>query len=865
MKLKNKIPNLKGNELYREKLINYIDDIVNQYDVVLINAPAGYGKTTSIISWIESKSKNNVSWISLDKFDNKLRNFLINLLESNSSLDKSIFYNYEKEISSNKYEDYILSIIEEFSKFQKLMYLIIDDLHIIESSEVYEAINYFIHNLPSNLKLIFLSRNNPKNISFSSLKRKNNYFELTYSKLLFNNKDLSCFLSNIQGISDNNIDLILKRTEGWIFSIQVLSIFLDKKENKLDFINNFSGKNKDIKDFLINEVVEKLDDKVKDFLLKTSFLDVFNYELANNIVGIDNSYEIIDYLIDNNLFIISLDHNNDWFRYHDLFSEFLLSIFEQRYSNKIHDFYIKTADWYKSKGDFDKSIKYASLIKNYDYIIEIIENNFKKMFFEKKMFKLLDWLNNIPLDILIKYPSPYLHYARIITFFTSSNKIFEIERLINKFEYFYKDIKLSNETLKFLYYVKSCNELMKKDYEKLKVNIDKMSIYTEKTDYDYLARINSLLGDYYLINYELDKAIDVFTSASDFFYKSGNYYNHIYCLIHSSNTFLKKGKLKKSLEQTLKAINIIDSSSIKGITLVYNNLIYIYYMFDDINLFNKCIDDVINKTNNETLFLDTKVILYTIIGLKIRMNLFEDVDFYINKLIDFHKKYKISIDNRIMNSLNIRKEIRQKNYYNCNNFINEYSYIYKLNSFKQVEPLFLLSLIESLIFTKNLHDAQNLIDKCLKEYNNFIPTLIEIYLLKVLVFYKKKNINEATNYIKKALALGEEENIVRIFRDSFKDIHQLILDTLNDKSNISFNYINNIKASFNVKGKNILTDRELEILKLISEDLSNEQISKKLDITLHTVKAHIGHIFRKFGIKNRNQAIEKLKEKYLQL
>ncbi|MFN8578620.1 MAG: hypothetical protein U0354_17470 [Candidatus Sericytochromatia bacterium] len=329
MRLKNQTPKLKGNELFREELINYIDNIVNEYRVVLINAPAGYGKTTSIISWLKEKNIINVNWISLDIFDNKLKDFLLNFVDSNVFLDKALFYNNEKDISEHKCESYILELLEEISKINETIYFIIDDLQVITSLEVYNAFNYFLHNIPSNLKLILLSRNKLKDISFSELKRRNDFFEIGYEKLTFKNNDLMNYVS-LDDIKNNNLDLIIKKTEGWIFSIQILDILLKNRIDKIEAIKSFSGNNKDIKDFLLSEVIDNLSEEIQDFLLKTSFLNTFNYNLCNYILDINNSQEIINYLIINNLFIISLDDNNDWFRYHDLFSEFYFQCLKLR-------------------------------------------------------------------------------------------------------------------------------------------------------------------------------------------------------------------------------------------------------------------------------------------------------------------------------------------------------------------------------------------------------------------------------------------------------------------------------------------------------------------------------------------------------
>ncbi|MFN8333425.1 MAG: hypothetical protein U0T81_19805, partial [Saprospiraceae bacterium] len=794
MRLKNQIPKLKGNELYRDELINYIDNIVNKFNVVLLNAPAGYGKTTSIISWIESKSINNVSWISLDIFDNVLKSFLLNLLESNSFLDKSIFSDNEKAISENNYTDYILSILENISKIPETIYLIIDDLQIINNTEVSNVFNYLLHNIPSNLKLILLSRNKLKGIYFSELKRRNNFFEIGYEKLRFTNNDVRSYIS-IDKIRDKDIDIIINKTEGWVFSIQSLNILLTNKDNNQEILKMFSGNNTDIKEFLINETIEILDDKVKDFLLKTSFLKTFNYELCNYVLGIDNSQELINYLIINNLFIISLDDNNDWFRYHDLFSEFLFSMFKIKNSNNINEFYIRVSDWYKLKEDLDESIRYASLIRDYSYIVNIIENNFKKMFSEKKIFKLLEYFNYIPLNHLITYPLPYLYYLKCISFYSDINNIFELEKLINEFELSYKTNNLNNYILSTFYYIKAICGVIRREPEIIKINIDKIFIFIEEDNYEYLGNTNLLLGFYYELIYDLNNSINYYHIASQYFYKLNDYNSYMECFYYISNLLFTSGKLRDAKTKLLKIINH-EKLNIKNIFL-YQNLYEIYYHLNEINLFNKIVYDIIDLKESIN-FYQLYVILSNLAEYSLYLCLFDEASIYINEINVLLNKYSnFYIEKDVIYLLNTIKNIKLRDYENSNKFIEKYLYIKYMDSFKGIRFIYIILLIEALILLNRLSDAEIIINKSLIEYKDYVIYQIKIYLLKSFLYYKQNKLNEAKSSIFKALQLGEEEGFIRLFTDSPKEIHHLILEVLNSKINLFKRYINNIKKSFN--------------------------------------------------------------------
>ncbi|MFN8576103.1 MAG: LuxR C-terminal-related transcriptional regulator [Candidatus Sericytochromatia bacterium] len=478
------------------------------------------------------------------------------------------------------------------------------------------------------------------------------------------------------------------------------------------------------------------------------------------------------------------------------------------------------------------------------------------MFLEKKIFKLLEWFSNIPLDILITYPLSYLHFLKCVSFYAEYSYIFELESMINQFEIFYKDKPLNNEILFNFYYLKAICSLAKKESKYIKTNIDKMLIYIEDNNFEFMARTNLMLGYYYDLEYDLNNSIYCYKLASKYFYNNNEYERYIECFYHIGTSLLEHGKLR---DAKLILLEIIKNEPLNNKNiLLYQNLYEIHYHLNEIDSLNIIISNIL-KLKGSLNFLQLFIVLYCSIYYNILLSSFDKVDAYIIQLNQLLNNGKFIEEENVYILITL-KYIKLRELDKCKEFVDKYIYITSLDSFKTLKPGILTLFIESLILLNKLSDAEIIINKSLIESQKLTTEQITIYLLKAFLHYNQNNLNESKASIYKALKIGEKEGFIRLFTDSHKEIRHLILEVLNSKISISKKYINSIKKSFYAEDKNLLSSREIEILKFICDGLSNKQISDKLYISLNTVKAHIAHIFKKLNIERRTQATQKLKE-----
>lgn len=845
-------------------MIDDINSAVNNYKLVTINAPAGYGKTTLITQWVRQTNKNNhIAWISIDKFDNKVNNFVNSLVQSFKSIDKNIFIrqDYYKNHSSADLEFILSCFIEELAKIENKIYIIFDDLHYIYSKIVFNSLNFFLNNLPDNVNVIITTRNKKKETCFSGLRSRNEIYEIDSDKLSFSDNEIKEFILSKNEISDNDLQIISKKTEGWIFALQVISLSMENCTDIKQLIKEFSGNNNCITEYLINETLSNLDEETEKFLLVSSILNKFNYEITSYVTGLKNSYEIIEKLSEKNLFLVSLDNKKEWYRYHTLFADLLHSRLKRKYPEQLKLYYTRICKWYEENNNPDQAVNYAYMINDYNYILNIIEKNSKNLIAKREILKLLDWYEKIPLKLIINNPTVYLYYLICIADF---NRLKEVEVMLDDFEinitaHYEKD--LPRKVLALMYNVKAIIHFQKRNLSELLESANKILEYAEKDDYESYALAHNYIANYFFLSMDINNAINHHTIAANYYYKASENHGYITTLIYKSYDLLQSGLLKQASELFNKIIYKIEIDStlnIQSIGFIYACLALIYYYKNDLNKCNEYIKLSIENVKKFGSYSDLNSCYNIIVNIKIKTHDFENAKSLMNELKKFEKN--IFEKNETFISLNIRMNIREKNYSQCQSFIDKFPNIDSSN-FSVINFQYIFTFLECLICMKKYNEAEIIINKSIDQLKNgpLVQALIEFLLLKAVIYYHKGLISESKKIIKDSLTYGEKENFISLFIHAFGEISILILNVLNNENNISDEYIYKLRKSFSSIENKFLSIREMEILKLINKGYSNSKISEKLFISVNTVKTHLKHIFKKLEVKSRTQAIDKAK------
>ena len=405
-------PILKQELVSRPHLVQLLNDS-QKYKLTLISAPPGFGKTTLLSEWLHQK-KVNAAWFALDEEDNDPFRFLSYLISAVQQAERTIgesSMGMLNTLQGPSMESVFINFINELSTLKHPLSILLDDYQVIDNIEIQSSMSYFINHLPKDIHLLISSRADPP-WKLARLRSERELFEIRSRDLSFSFDETRQFLNSLMAlnISPGDISALESRTEGWIASLQMAAISLQKSEDAHAFIKAFTGSNRVIFDYLVEEVLHVQTPEVESFLLKTSIFETFNADMANFVLQSADSRSILADLEKSNLFLIPLDNEHRWFRYHHLFSDLLKVHLLHDDPHGAIELHMRAAEWEEKQGNALGAFHHALSAKDLTGAIRIAENNSLGLLDSGQISDLNSWLNAIPQSIINH--SPWLIVAR---------------------------------------------------------------------------------------------------------------------------------------------------------------------------------------------------------------------------------------------------------------------------------------------------------------------------------------------------------------------------------------------------------------------------------------------------------------------
>ncbi len=390
----------------RPRLIERLSEQTER-KLTLVSAPAGFGKTTVIGEWLAASDKP-FAWLSLDSADNDPHRLLSYLALTLQQIDKQIGVGVRTALDSSSPPplNYLLTeLINDIAVTEDAFTLVLDDYHVIESQEVHDAIDYILDHMPPNMHLGITSRIDPP-LALARLRVRGQMIELRAADLRFTVDEAASFLNDSMGVelSAEDVAILEKRTEGWIASLQLAALSLQSRTDKHQFVEAFSGSHRHIIDYLVDEVMSAQTDEERDFLLGTSILEQLHAPLCDELLGITNSQQQLDKFDRENMFLVSLDDQRSWFRYHHLFSEFLSQRLSERGPEEVARLHLRAVNWMTANGYVEQAFNHAIAAKEFETAADIIEPVAMDMVWKGQVAALLKWTAVIPDAVIDQRP-----------------------------------------------------------------------------------------------------------------------------------------------------------------------------------------------------------------------------------------------------------------------------------------------------------------------------------------------------------------------------------------------------------------------------------------------------------------------------
>ncbi|MEJ2285725.1 MAG: hypothetical protein P8X85_19285, partial [Desulfobacterales bacterium] len=419
------VPPTRAKLVHRPGLIERLNNGLDR-KLTLLSAPAGFGKTTLVSHWVENLRRiseldsqpSKVAWLSLDQDDNDPVRFLtyfattLNQIEGiETELGQSALSMLQSP-QSPPTETVLTSLINEIATNPEKIIFVLDDYHLIDVEPIHQALVFLLENLPSQLHLVIATRQDP-HLSLGRLRARNQVTEIRAADLRFSESEAADFLNQVMGLTLSSVDIaeLETRTEGWIAGLQLAALSMRGNEDRTGFIKSFTGGHRLVLDFLIEEVLGQQPESIYNFLLQTAILDRMTGSLCDELTGQENGQETLEMLDRANLFIVPLDNERCWYRYHHLFADLLRQRLHQTSPEQIPEMLIRASKWFEQNALIDEAIEYSMRAEAYERSAELIEEHVSALWQRNEHGKLQHWLDLLPIECIYSRPQLCVFHA----------------------------------------------------------------------------------------------------------------------------------------------------------------------------------------------------------------------------------------------------------------------------------------------------------------------------------------------------------------------------------------------------------------------------------------------------------------------
>ena len=417
------VPPIRPELVSRPRLIERLNaGLSASHRLTLVSAPAGFGKTTLVSEWVAA-CERPVAWLSLEEADGDLTRFLTYLVAALQTLALRAAEGSAPTIGEGVLgalqspqppptEAMLTALVNEIVATPEAFILVLDDYHALESVPVDQALAFLLDHLPPQMHLVIATREDP-HLPLARLRARGQLTELRAADLRFTPAEAAGFLNQVMGLalSADDIAALESRTEGWIAGLQLAAISMQGNEDVSGFIRDFAGDHRYIVDYLVEEVLKRQPGPIRRFLLQTAILDRLSGSLCDAVTGGEDGAARLEALQRGNFFVIPLDDKRAWYRYHHLFAGVLRLRLMAEQPDQVSALHRRASEWYEHHGSAADAIHHALAAEDFERAANLAELAKPAMSRNRQMATLLGWLKQLPDDLIRCRPVLNVDYA----------------------------------------------------------------------------------------------------------------------------------------------------------------------------------------------------------------------------------------------------------------------------------------------------------------------------------------------------------------------------------------------------------------------------------------------------------------------
>ncbi len=876
--------------------------------MVLVSAPAGYGKTTLVSQWLHKYSDQSC-WLSLDQYDDEPLRFWEYFIGSISSVLPNFGEEAQRFLKPDTlhFDAAVTALINELSTRDDIgtnLSIVLDDFHVVTNASLLQQFSYLIDFLPVNINIIITTRFEPK-LPIARWSVKNWVDKIYAADLVFSIDESTDFLNTYMGLAlnDDQISLIVKKTEGWVAAIQLAALSASSLQNQFETKNpeftlgksNISGvdlfgDDRHISDYILTEILIHQPVNIQQFLIDTSCLLRLSPELCDYVRESTDSRELLEKLQQSNLFLIPLDKDHHWYRYHDMFRDALLSKLRTEQNEHFIQLQRRAVDWLIKQQQAHEAIHQVIQLADWPLLLNLLEENGNNLIHEGHHLLVLKWLKYIPDDLFSQ--SPHIIMVKIWALFFS-NKIDIIPPLLDELESLIDQQRLldieaspteiidlhSEISLIRAYLARSQSDLKsagKLTTEVLK-ELDTTQMPLKSVTYYGIGLDSFAIGN-------LDSAEKALIEAINHGKREKKYTTVLSSSGLLAYIYFYQGKLETALETAITNQQWIDhyhdASQPKIISCWQNSaLAFIYMEKAEFTIAESYINPLLKHLEVGTEAGQHIIIQYTHASFFFAQHKYiEAIDCLDDAWHVYqHKRDSIMFTPPSIVSLKARCLLAMSQLEKAEYIINQLG-----SETINAVPLNYedINLTKARIFMEKGQEelALEMLKRIIEQATSMhhIYNVIQALNIKAICLYQIQEIDAASEAIKQSLQLASQDGFISIYANETKAILrvlalgadpslpdaylQKLTHTLGLQSHQTNNKIELPGASALESNKQLLeplSQREIEVLGLIDQGLANKEIAIKLSLAPATVKAHIRNLYGKIQAKSRTEALSK--------
>jgi len=854
------IPPLRPQLVQRPRLNERLQEGLN-YKLVLISAPAGFGKTTLLSEWVYgSKPPINTAWISLDEGDNDPIRFWDYFIASIKKLQPDFGDSTRALLHTPQpppVEELLTAIINELAVISNEFSLVLDDYHLIESHQIHDGITYLLEHMPVKMHLMIASRADPS-LPLSRFRGKGIMLEVRTDDLRFNLEDAGKLLKElkISELSEGDIVVLNERTEGWVVGLKMAALSIREQKDVSGFITAFTGSQRYVMDYLVEEVLQKQTQEVRVFLMKTSILERICVPLCDVITERHNSNDILLKLEQNHLFIVPLDESRNWYRYEHLFADILRHQCETTYgTGEIAKLHKQASQWYEDNDFPDEAIKHALTVQDWDNAARLITEQSKNKTKSGEFVTLINWLQALPEDIV------QANYQLCLTYCSALIQIGQLDAAELKIKTLEKMTE-GDESIKGEVIAMEATIAWIRHDVPLSIELAEKALPLLPSDSLGLrSSMFLILGSGYLSS-DLKESEKLLTESYELARQADEDYIALFALTLLGIIQMRWGKLHRAAEMYRQAIELTEPSP----AAVTPHLIMgmICNIWNDLEAADNHVQRVIKLSRltgyPERLVNAYHELVYTRFAQGDEAGALEAIE-----MADVEAQKLGSLDVMLQHTAYCMLfAIKRDDMTTALEWGNKLS---KLSENIDALPWQVSDAPARLLLAQGKKKAAA--EQLHVLYEKAVQSGEQYFMITHRVYQSLAAETEETalEFLSDSLVMAEPEGWIHIFVDEGRMLKPLLEKALSrgitpeyTRKLISIIESEERRRKEARKGEMLLSERELEVLQLITLKLSNKQIAERLFISPGTVKIHVHNILDKLGATVRSEAVAHARE-----